>query len=540
MKKWKKVGGTLIAMASILAPLQYTVAFAQDRMDITYINTSNPDKYLEYINYIDSYTHDSLDVVSPSYFGFNADGTLKINDSFKPEFITEMHNRGVQVVPFLQKSWSQPLALNNVDVLASAVANAIQAYQLDGINIDLENLDPIYKDNLVVFMKKLRTIVPIEKQISIAVAPVPTGTPQGWQRVYDYKKLADALTGPKDFLMIMAYDEHTQEGAGPVASYPFVENSIKYALNIGVPKGKIVLGIPFYGRIWGQNTLFYGSIGQWQINDVMAKLHPTKTYDTVNKTPKYVFTVKSGNPSYTINGRVLPPDTYTIWCDDSISLKAKLNLVQKYDLKGSASWSLMQEDSSTWDFYDTWLDAQYFPDVIGHWSEENIYAVNCRDWMVGKETGNFEPEVSLTRAEAAAIMVRAMGYDTLTPTTAPLPFTDISGHWAQNEIHIAQEKGLVKGKGDNLFDPDGNITREEAAQLLDRLLQYGKPALPATSPFSDLSPSQWSYEAVINMKEHNIINGYPNGTFKPEGQITRAEIAKLMKYASSRIDELCK
>lgn len=75
----------------------------------------------------------------------------------------------------------------------------------------------------------------------------PKGWNTGWHGSYDYS----ALSKYADYLMIMAYDEHYQGSpAGPVAGMEFVEESIKYALK-HVPKEKIVLGVPFFGRVWG-------------------------------------------------------------------------------------------------------------------------------------------------------------------------------------------------------------------------------------------------------------------------------------------------
>jgi hypothetical protein len=366
----------------------------------------------------------------------------------------------------------------------------------------------------------------------------------GWHGSYDYKKLADTLTGPNDYLMVMAYDESWNGGpVGPVASLSFVEDSIQYALNKQVPRGKIVLGIPFYGRIWNNSdttTLNGLGVSHFQITEIMNQYKATAkvTFDSASQTPKLVFTMKTGDPTYRIAGYDLKPGTYTIWFDNEQSLKKKLILVQKYNLRGTGNWSLSQENPQIWNYYNLWLNADYFKDVIDHWAQADIYAVNIRDWMVGVSDNQFSPDGILTRAMGATLMVRAMGYENATPLT-PFPFKDVSStHWAKEYIHIAKEKGLINGTSSSTFEPDAPLTREQAAQMLNNLLQYPNVSLPATSPFKDVSKNKWSYQAIINMNKYGIINGYTDGTFRPTKSVSRAEMAKLMSVSSDRIDEL--
>ena len=541
MNKWLRIGGSAVLAFSLLSvPFMDAAAVeAKGRTSMSYISFINKDQY----NYYIDRTHNSLNVVTPNYFSLNSDGTLKINTAFiDPSFINEMHNEGVRVVPFIQNAWGDGTALTNRDALSQQIANAIATYNLDGVNVDLEGLNETHRDSYTDFMKKLRILIPKQKQVSIAVAANPYNWTTGWHGSYDYKKLSDALTGPNDYLMVMAYDESWRGGPeGPVASLSFVEDTIKYTLNKQVPAEKIVLGIPFYGRIWGNNTSFNGiGVSHHQINAIMDQYKATAkvTFDSTSQTPKLTFTMKSGDPTYRIAGKDLIPGTYTIWFDNEKSLKKKLILVQKYNLRGTGSWSLSQEDPQMWNYYNLWLNADYFKDVIDHWAQGDIYAVNVRDWMIGVSANEFSPDGTLTRAMGATLLVRAMGYEQAT-TTTPFPFKDVpSDHWAKKYIHIAKEKGLINGTSSTTFEPDEPLTREQAAQMLNNLLQYPNASLPAQSPFKDVKPSQWSYQAIINMNKNNIIDGYTDGTFQPKKNVSRAEMAKLMNVSIDRIDEL--
>lgn len=106
-----------------------------------------------------------------------------------------------------------------------------------------------------------------------------------------------------------------------------------------------------------------------------------------------------------------------------------------------------------------------------------------------------------------------------------LAYTDTSGHWAYKYIDYLSDKGIVEGYPDGTFNPQGLISREEAAQMLSNYAGTGGnngAALPADAQ------GRWSTEAVRNLLVQGIIEGYPDGTFKPENKITRAEYATIV------------
>lgn len=159
-----------------------------------------------------------------------------------------MQNRGIKVVPFLSNHWDREKgikALANRHSLSDQIVSSIVMYNLDGVNVDIENVTHLQREYYTDFVRLLREKMPEGKTLAVAVAPNPYGITTGWHGSYDYKSLAKY----SDYLMIMAYDESYPGGpAGPVASYDFVEATIIKALT-EVPKDKIVLGIPFTAAI---------------------------------------------------------------------------------------------------------------------------------------------------------------------------------------------------------------------------------------------------------------------------------------------------
>ena len=505
-------------------------AHAADRYNMSYIYFGNSNAYYQYVEN----TQNSLNEISPNYFNIKSDGSLDLTLSIDTGFITEMHKQQVKVVPFLSNHWDRTKgikALQNRQQLSDQIAAAIEHYNLDGVNVDIENVTETEKALYTDFVKLLRNKLPEEKIITVAVAANPWGLTKGWHGSYDYSALANY----SDYLMLMAYDESYMGGeAGPVASYSFVENTIKKALT-EVPKEKLLLGIPFYGRYW-KNGAAQGGYGVSNIE--VARLVNTYNgsvyFDNEKKSPYAVITINPKDVKPYISGSMLESGTYTIWYENEASIKSKLELVNKYDLKGTGSWSLGQETKDTWNYYSLWLNGHYsknghpFTDIQGHWAQSSILSMYEKKWMNGTALHLFAPDQYLSRAEAAVILVRAMGLKN--SNTAGTGFNDIQGHWAKNDIEIASQHGIVKGTGNGKFSPNKLLSRQEMAVMLDRILTQLEDVNIEKSPYSDINVknNNWSYSAIIKLSHYNIFAGNPDGTFGAEAYTTRGQMAVLM------------
>lgn len=124
--------------------------------------------------------------------------------------------------------------------------------------------------------------------------------------------------------------------------------------------------------------------------------------------------------------------------------------------------------------------------------------------------------------------------DTAEPVIQPSEpvLSDISTHWAKDIIMDMVERGIVQGNDDGTFKPDGNLNRAEAATLLYRVL-YGEmvPTTPSAAPFSDVAVDQWYAGHVAKLKELAIVAGNPGGTYEPSESINRAEFLTLAMNA---------
>ncbi|EOR23060.1 glycoside hydrolase family protein [Niallia nealsonii AAU1] len=355
-KEFPKIKKATIVLAIgtvILASFPFQKAEAHEvTFNMSYLYFGNTKSYISQIDK----TQGNLSLVSPSYFDINADGSLKITTQYDSTFVKEMHNRGIKVVPFLSNHWDRTIgraALSNREKLTTQIADFIIKNNLDGIQVDIENTTEIDRDAYTDLVKQLREKLPSDKEVSVAVAANPNGWTKGWHGTYDYKELAKY----SNYLMVMAYDE-SYEGSpeGPVASYGWVERSIQYALKQGISPDKIVLGIAFYGRYWKEGEATGGTgISNVRVDELLSKYGGTVVFDEATKSPKATVTIKQGDPVTTIAGKTLAPGTYKIWYENSDSIAAKFDLIHKYNLKGSGSWSLGQESTAIWQNYRAWM-----------------------------------------------------------------------------------------------------------------------------------------------------------------------------------------
>lgn len=475
-------------------------------------------------------TGDILDVVSPSYFDLTQDGNLKLTPYFDHSTIKEMQSKGFKVVPFLSNHWDRNVgrsALENKDKLIKELVTIINEYKLDGINVDIENITHEDRDNFTEFIKELRKSLPKDKEVSVAVPANPKGYTTGWYGAYDNKALGQYV----DYIMIMTYDENYDGDPtpGPVASIQFVENSIIQLLG-EVPPSKIVLGLPFFARAWKNDGSIKGrGMSLIKVNELINKYNGSVTFDAISKSPRAIVTITGYE-------RNLSPGTYTVWFENEESILNKLQLINKYNLKGAGSWSLHQATQDIWDVYNQWSEgSRIFLDLEDSWAKAPILAVSNKGWMIGTRDYYFEPNKPLTRAQAATLLVRILGLEN-NNTNSPY-FADVpNNHWAKKDINIVAQHNLMNGKGESVFAPDEYITREEMATLLSRLLKIS-PSYHSYNPFRDVDSNRWSYPFIISMAENRIFEGFEDKTFRPTENITRSQMAALLDRIKDMINK---
>lgn len=181
--------------------------------------------------------------------------------------------------------------------------------------------------------------------------------------------------------------------------------------------------------------------------------------------------------------------------------------------------------------------AQTFSDVpFGSWFYADVEAL-VSSGVINGSVPEYRPGDNVNRAEMAKLIVEA--YDLPLGTPDFETFLDVPrGQWYFSYVETVALQGIAVGyldtNGDlnNLFGPHDPITREQAAKMIvlgaEISINTGCGAV-----FQDVAPERWSYEYIGTLFANSILGGYPDGSFRPEQNINRAEIAKIMNQSQT-------
>jgi spore germination protein YaaH len=310
-----------------------------------------------------------LDVVSPTWFSLtDSGGTVESRAS--AEYISWAHNRGYKVWALFANSMNDidmTSAFLNDSVSRENAIRALLAYAemlyLDGINLDFENVYLEDRDALTQFVRELAPMLREQGLVFSVDVNVPDGS-DTWSKCYDTPAIASAA----DYVNLMAYDQHVARStvAGSVSQRVWVEENLtKLIERDGVPPEKIILGIPFYTRVWemadGRNAERGGTS-----SDSSALGMRTSISSVIDSGGEAQWDEESGQffCIYQKDG-----NTYHVWLEEQHSVNVRSSLVHKYALAGVSAWSRNFVIEPVWDIlnrnlkeiknYDQWLDEAY-------------------------------------------------------------------------------------------------------------------------------------------------------------------------------------
>ena len=167
-------------------------------------------------------------------------------------------------------------------------------------------------------------------------------------------------------------------------------------------------------------------------------------------------------------------------------------------------------------------EVESFPDTLQHWAKDNIDFLIQKGLLSGYPDGTFRPNVGISRAEAVKVLAVQLELG-----ASPSTFTDVSAtHWASNYIGAAAQSGVLTGYTDGTFRPDQQLTRAEMAALIVRAFQLSGGG--SSSTFSDVSSTSWALEYIEALTANQITTGYEDGSYRPDRLITRAEFATMI------------
>ena len=151
-------------------------------------------------------------------------------------------------------------------------------------------------------------------------------------------------------------------------------------------------------------------------------------------------------------------------------------------------------------------------------------------YLSGYGGGIFGPERNMTRAEAAQMFYNLLLDKDVDITVA---FDDVpDSAWHSDAVNTLASLGMIKGVGDNKFEPDRSITRSEFTAIA---MRFTKGTADGENSFSDVSADDWFYAQVVGSAKYGWISGYPDGTFRPNNTITRAEVTTIVNRMLGRV-----
>lgn len=281
-----------------------------------------------------------LSIDSPTWFELSAaDGSMI--DTSDQVVVDTFKEQGIKVMPLVHNQFNKKMTTeflkNNTAQQAFIKTLVAKLTQLGvaGINLDFEEVAGTDRAAYTAFVTALAKAVH-DKGMQISI-DLPRGS-LSWndRTAYDHT----ALSAVVDTIIIMAYDEHWKgsEVPGSVAGLNWVEEGVKQFLSYGIPRNKLMLGIPFYVREWkldSTNKLVSNrAIFMKEIPKLIADTNAQGEMDPESGQMKYKYT-KDGF-------------TYLFWAETENTVKARIDIAKTYDLAGVAAWRLGYESSDLW------------------------------------------------------------------------------------------------------------------------------------------------------------------------------------------------
>ena len=288
-------------------------------------------------------TIEGVNVVSPAFFYLDENGALQENiGKSGKNYINWAHENGYKVWPMVSNAEAgievTSTIMNSYEErkkLIEKIVSLCVENNLDGINVDFENMKEEDKDLYSRFIIELTLrIKEIGMVISVDVT-APDGAP-AWSLCFDRHVIGDVA----DYIVFMAYDQYgkSSDKAGTTAGYNWVKLSLdKFLQTEEIESEKIILGIPFYTRLWTTNSdgevISNSTVTMKNIDNVLLSDAERNWNDELKQ---YYVEYSDGN------------NKKEMWIEDIESLKAKVSLVKENNLAGIGSWEKDMESEEVW------------------------------------------------------------------------------------------------------------------------------------------------------------------------------------------------
>ena len=284
-----------------------------------------------------------LNVISPTWFKLS-DNEGNFTSFASRSYVDKAHDMGLEVWALVENIEYKD-AINMYEILSSTTTRGklidglmseVLSCGADGINVDFELISTDCGEHFIEFIRELS----ISCRKNGIVLSVDNYVPRGDTHHYDRQEQGIVA----DYVVIMGYDEHYagSSEAGSVASIDFVEDGIERTVE-QVPANKVINAIPFYTRIWETAG---GKLSSQAVDMSVAEEYVRDH----NIAVEWDEETCQNYGEYTEGGSL-----FQIWLEDASSIEVKLNIMEKYQIGGVASWRLGYEKPEIWDVIGAYL-----------------------------------------------------------------------------------------------------------------------------------------------------------------------------------------
>lgn len=275
------------------------------------------------------------------------------------------------------------------------------------------------------------------------------------------------------------------------------------------------------------------------------------SYTFTNVTANHTITVTfaksgggsgSGNTYYTIDaeaghggsitpeGRILVASggdkTFTITPDEGYRIADVLVDGESIGVVSSYTFENVRSDHTIEVIFERYSGVAD-PDDTG--VSEWLDISNHRDYLHGYNDGSFKPDQDMTRGEVAQMFYNLLLEKNVSYRSA---FTDVTENmWYADAVNTLTSLGVIEGVGNGLYAPDRAVTRAEFVVIA---MRFARLDTSGENIFSDVGTDDWFYEQVVGSIKYGWITGYPDGTFRPDNTISRAEVATIVNRMLAR------
>ena len=305
-----------------------------------------------------------LNVISPTWFSVS-DSKGEVSSIGSADYVKKAHSAGLDVWGLVSDfetdgngDYYIKTVVNNTKARQKMVSNIMKyasLYDLDGISVDFEYINVSEGAGYLQFLRELS----IECRKKGIVLSIDNYQPSAWTEFYDRNQQGRLA----DYVVVMNYAEHTTSSneAGSVSSLTFTEEGLKNTIDEVGDASRVINGMPFYTRIWTETPEDESDGNGKLIEDAANGNYVLSTKAVSMDAAKEAYTEAGATPIYneeTGQNYVVyekGSSTYMIWLEDETSIKARLDLMNKYEIAGAGYWKLGLESDDIWN-----TSSQYF------------------------------------------------------------------------------------------------------------------------------------------------------------------------------------